>query len=627
MAEKRYTVVFDAKDMASARLSEIERNARGTSRSLSELTKETDEAVKEAKRLEGAYRDANGRLRDANGRFLKTKETIRDTNNEINRSGSFLSRMGAGFNRMGAEGRGMVGRLSEGLGGIVGTLGSITAAAGIATTALLAMGAKGVWDNIIKPAMDVESTKLQIDALSGSPEKGSEIYKMSRKFGMASTYSNEDIMGGTFAFMQNTKDTGQLKEMLGITERLAALNTEEGFRGASFSLKEAMSGDITSIAERFNVGKKALRENGFDANADWQTNLQAVNKTLDGIGIDDKFVEKIRKSAPAQLARLEKNVRTSFASMGNGMVKELKPAFQKVNTLFEDEKGLNKFTSAMSGKFRGALQDVFGLGDGVEITWKDITEWSTETFDGLKDVLKSSGKTFKSFVEILTGTDLKKPGDAFDAFGKTLSGIAKKIDSIREGMEQIDKLGDKFGKATGIGQKGGMQKQIDDGAWWLPEGAKGGRGLLGYLIEGMPSERMKKGDKHWFEGSHALGLSYVPHDNYRANLHEGERVLTRTESRDYSKMLSSGERVLAKQEDVQYATGLMTPNIPVVQASRDPYLPPAPTAPASNVQNVTNSQPSLTVNLNGGVTIREEADINKIGQQIAREFVLMGAKQ
>lgn len=571
MAEKRYTVVFDARDMASSRMSDIERNARRASRTIDNLRDDT-----------------------------------RRMGVEAERSGNLLTRIGGGFNRMGTEGRSMVGRLSEGLGGIVGTLGSITAAAGIATTALLAMGAKGVWDNIIKPAMNVESTKLQIDALSGSPEKGSEIYKMSQKFGMASTYSNEDIMGGTFAFMQNTKDTGRLKEMLGITERLAALNTEEGFRGASFSLKEAMSGDITSIAERFNVGKKALRENGFDANADWQTNLQAVDKTLNGIGIDDKFVEKIRKSAPAQLARLEKNVRTSFASMGNGMVKELKPAFQKANALFEDEKGLNKFTSAMSEKFRGSLKDVFGLGDGVEITWKDITKWSTETFDGLEDVLKSSGKTFTSFVEILTGTDLKKPGDAFDSFGETLTGVAKKIDSIRRGMEDIDKLGDKLGKATGIGQKGGMQKQIDDGAWWLPEGAKGGRGLLGWLVEGMPSERMQKGDKHWFEGSHALGLSYVPHDNYRANLHEGERVLTR-------------------QENISYTKGLMTPDVPTASAGTDSFLPPLVQA-SPVVQEGNTSSTNVTVHMNG-LTIREEADIHKIGQQFAREVVLAGAKR
>lgn len=38
------------------------------------------------------------------------------------------------------------------------------------------------------------------------------------------------------------------------------------------------------------------------------------------------------------------------------------------------------------------------------------------------------------------------------------------------------------------------------------------------------------------EGSHRTGLSYVPHDNYVANLHEGERVLTKKENENYSKV-------------------------------------------------------------------------------------------
>ena len=38
------------------------------------------------------------------------------------------------------------------------------------------------------------------------------------------------------------------------------------------------------------------------------------------------------------------------------------------------------------------------------------------------------------------------------------------------------------------------------------------------------------------DGSHRTGLSYVPHDNYIAKLHEGERVLTKKENENYSKV-------------------------------------------------------------------------------------------
>lgn len=45
-----------------------------------------------------------------------------------------------------------------------------------------------------------------------------------------------------------------------------------------------------------------------------------------------------------------------------------------------------------------------------------------------------------------------------------------------------------------------------------------------------------KGDNRGaLDGSHANGLSYVPFNGYRAELHEGERVLTKDENKSYSK--------------------------------------------------------------------------------------------
>lgn len=45
------------------------------------------------------------------------------------------------------------------------------------------------------------------------------------------------------------------------------------------------------------------------------------------------------------------------------------------------------------------------------------------------------------------------------------------------------------------------------------------------------------------DGSHRTGLSYVPHDNYVAELHEGERVLTKKENENYSKVRTKSGNV------------------------------------------------------------------------------------
>ncbi len=49
------------------------------------------------------------------------------------------------------------------------------------------------------------------------------------------------------------------------------------------------------------------------------------------------------------------------------------------------------------------------------------------------------------------------------------------------------------------------------------------------------------------DGSHAMGLSYVPFDGYRAILHEGEAVLTKAENREYREGNSGGGTIVVTQ--------------------------------------------------------------------------------
>ena len=48
------------------------------------------------------------------------------------------------------------------------------------------------------------------------------------------------------------------------------------------------------------------------------------------------------------------------------------------------------------------------------------------------------------------------------------------------------------------------------------------------------------GEQSGRSGSFAVGLPFVPKDNYPANLHYGERVLTRQEAEEYNSGKSSG---------------------------------------------------------------------------------------
>ena len=59
--------------------------------------------------------------------------------------------------------------------------------------------------------------------------------------------------------------------------------------------------------------------------------------------------------------------------------------------------------------------------------------------------------------------------------------------------------------------------------------------------------------------SHAYGLSYVPYDNYPANLHQGERVLTASENRSYGKpsqvSITGNNFIIRQESDIQAVAG------------------------------------------------------------------------
>jgi hypothetical protein len=56
------------------------------------------------------------------------------------------------------------------------------------------------------------------------------------------------------------------------------------------------------------------------------------------------------------------------------------------------------------------------------------------------------------------------------------------------------------------------------------------------------------------DGSHAAGLSYVPFDGYRAELHAGERVLTAPQARSQDAMQGEMQGMMMQmREMVRYA--------------------------------------------------------------------------
>ena len=158
------------------------------------------------------------------------------------------------------------------------------------------------------------------------------------------------------------------------------------------------------------------------------------------------------------------------------------------------------------------------------------------------------------------------------------------------------------------------------------EKIKGFFSNLGSKIKSLPGIRVffkeeKEGEKTNIDGSHRSGLSYVPRDGYIAELHEGERVLTREENSNYRK-----KSFLKGVKEKIEAT--FNPNFVI---NNDENVIENKTANENNNLVITNSKSTsnyknngkainLTINFHIKEALKNEVDYNRIAEMIVEKF-------
>jgi len=158
------------------------------------------------------------------------------------------------------------------------------------------------------------------------------------------------------------------------------------------------------------------------------------------------------------------------------------------------------------------------------------------------------------------------------------------------------------------------------------EKIKGFFSNLGSKIKSLPGIRVffkeeKEGEKTNIDGSHKSGLSYVPRDGYIAELHEGERVLTREENSNYRKK-SFFKGVKEKIE------ATFNPNFVI---NNDENVIENKTGNENNNLVITNSKSTsnyknngkavnLTIHFHIKEALKNEVDYNKIAEMIVEKF-------
>ena len=223
-------------------------------------------------------------------------------------------------------------------------------------------------------------------------------------------------------------------------------------------------------------------------------------------------------------------------------IEELKSTFEgfktKVDEVFNNVKGL---LDAFVEAFKKVWEE---YGD-------DISKIVTKVFDGIKNTIDGAFNIINGLLATFTALF---SGD-WDAVWSSLKDLA--VTAWEEVKKWFEGALDVFGDVLTLGKEAitDVGKNIIDfilsglkSAWtdisnWFDEKIKWIQEKLGIWrnaqnemssIHTSSSGTSHGGASRSFDGSHASGLHEVPYDGYIAQLHKGERVLTRAEADDYN---------------------------------------------------------------------------------------------
>lgn len=192
----------------------------------------------------------------------------------------------------------------------------------------------------------------------------------------------------------------------------------------------------------------------------------------------------------------------------------------------ESAEWLHELANASGDATKGDVKTLNDLYGEVQRGKRELTDTLTEQNLSVDEVYKNLADKAKEAVAAL---DME--GEAADNTGKTIEGIARGIgEHVDEVADQVDAIIAELDRLNGYGIN------IDFG----------GFGSINFTTSTGKTE-----------GSGRMGLDYIPHDDYIARLHEGERVLTAQENQIWNSLLNGGVHGF----DLDSLGGVMRDNI------------------------------------------------------------------
>ncbi|NGQ95503.1 hypothetical protein G3578_10095 [Brevibacillus sp. SYP-B805] len=436
----------------------------------------------------------------------------------------------------------MKGRLIAGLAVALPAIAAFkTAFAGLSMSIDFAKTALSAFYSSVKEAGKREMEIVTIHGLMQDQKKADKFFNFLQKRAAESIFSEQDFLSVGKSFLPVTKDLNRLEKLMALSERLAMKEPDQGMEGAGFAIRELLSGDATSLAERFNIPRKIL--NQIKA-LDFDDQLIALDKLLNKMGLTEKFLKDIDDTGFAQWTQATDKLNLAWAKMGTEALNAIKPALKEFNK-FLNSPAMNKLMkigSELLANIGKGLASLFnGLQDAIERALNDPRFDKMDIFAKIDFVF---GNIMEAFEKWMNAGGRQKLQEASEWLSNKLTNL------IRDMTPKITSVAFDAGKAIGEGLVSGIMEGIrlrpeDHPLTKLQDKIE----AMKQMGEDPSKTPVFKGESSfsaapeqsvwdrivswWYTPSHYHGLDEVPYDGYTARLHKGEMVLPRDEAEAY----------------------------------------------------------------------------------------------
>lgn len=236
---------------------------------------------------------------------------------------------------------------------------------GIAAAYLTLHGVQQLGGATIGGAMKQQEMVNTFTSRTGNEALGRAIYDQTVQQALKYGQDVNASLLGSMSFMSATMDPKQLTDMNKLAMRLAKLNPTEGLEGAAFSLKELLSGDYTSISERFNISRSMLKDSEArlaGMKGDVNGFIKGMDKMLDQQNLTEEAFEKMLDSPAAKWNKAIQTFKFNMASAGESGLQSLAPLFDKINAGFDSGEFQSTF-DMLSWVISGAVRSLLWLLD------------------------------------------------------------------------------------------------------------------------------------------------------------------------------------------------------------------------------------------------------------------------